>query len=129
MQLETMEKFKFLDLLLYIADIDDDFDIKEANIISDYCQEMGIENREIEGDFDLEETLRAFKSKKSQKIVFLEVNALFFIDDNFDPKEQEINRKMVEIFNLDKNLAKIMSLWGKNLASLYGQATIFLEND
>lgn len=131
MKLETKEKFSFLQLAHYLARIDNKFGQKEEEIISEYCTEMGIDyidNFDTE-EFSLEKILNDFKSKKSQKIVLLELMILIHIDNNFHVNEQELIKKISEKFEISLTDADDFSQWGKSVAMLYQVANIFINEE
>lgn len=130
MQLETKEKFSFLQLAHYLARIDKSFGEKEEEIILEYCSEMGIDNIDIfdEDSFCLEKVLNDFKSKKSQKIVLLELMILIHIDNNFDINEKELIKNICDKFDISLEDADDFSQWGKSVAMLYQVAKIFIND-
>ena len=129
MQLETKEKFSFLQLAHYLARIDKNFGEKEEEIILEYCSEMGIDNIDMfdEDNFCLETVLNDFKSKKSQKIVLLELMILIHIDNNFDINEKEFIKNICDKFDISLEDADDFSQWGKSVAMLYQVAKIFIN--
>ncbi|RXK00366.1 hypothetical protein CRU98_04200 [Arcobacter sp. CECT 8986] len=131
MKLETKEKFCFLRLAHYLARIDSDYGEKEHEIIEEYCVEMGIENEEIfdVDNFDLQDTLKCFKSTKSKKIVMLELMILIHADDSFDFKEKELIEDINSTFGFSKRDMSYYSQWGKAVASLYEQGQLLIEED
>jgi len=131
MKLETKEKFSFLQLAHYLARIDNKFGQKEQEIIEEYCSEMGIDyidSFDMES-FSLDDTLNSFKSKKSQKIVLLELMILIHIDNNFHVSEQELIKKISEKFGVSLEDADDFSQWGKSVAMLYQVANIFINDE
>ncbi len=131
MQLETKEKFSFLQLAHYLARIDNHYGEKEEEIILEYCLEMGVENIgmfDIE-KFCLEDILNDFKSKKSQKIVLLELMILIHIDNNFHLNEQELIKKITDKFGLTLDDIDDYSQWGKSVAMLYQVAKMIINEE
>jgi tellurite resistance protein len=130
MKLQAKEKFAFLQLAHYLARIDNEYRKKEEEIILEYCSEMGIENDEsFENDtFSLDDTLKDFKSKKSKKIVLLELMILIHADDEFDLKERTLISQINDAFNFDKKDLELYSQWGKAIAALYQQGKIFISD-
>ncbi|WP_419770021.1 MAG: TerB family tellurite resistance protein [Candidatus Marinarcus sp.] len=131
MQLQTKEKFAFLELAHHLARIDDDFGENEKEVILEYCAEMGIEDM-LEYDsktFILEEVLKDFKSKKSQKILLLELMILVHADDRFDFKEHILIDTIAEFFVIDKQTLSHYSSWGKAVTALYMQGKLFLQDE
>ncbi|MDF1874623.1 tellurite resistance TerB family protein [Sulfurimonas sp. SAG-AH-194-I05] len=129
MQLKNNEKFAFLNLAYYIANIDGEFEQEEKNTIEEYCAEMGIENVAYNEDmFSLEDTLKQISSLKSKKIVLMELMILIHSDDKFHRFEQGIIEKIADNFYISKNQLVIYSQWGKMASSLYQQGNLFLED-
>lgn len=131
MKLTPKEKFSFLQLAHYLARIDNDYGEKEQEIISEYCAEMGIDN---DDDFDLEsfdiaEILKHFKTKKSKKIVVLELMILIHADDKFDLKEKVLISQINDVFNLSSENLEFCSHWGKGVAAQYHQGKLFIEDN
>ena len=119
MKLQNEEKFAFLGLAYYVANIDGEFEKEEKDIIEDYCIEMGIENKECNiNDFDFEETLNKIKTPKSQKIVVLELMILIHSDDKFHRFEQNVIDKIANHYKIPQNRLNIYSQWGKMVSSL-----------
>ena len=131
MKLETKEKFSFLQLAHYLARIDNNFGDKEVEILKEYCTEMGIDYIDSfdMDSFCLEEILNHFKSKKSQKIVLLELMILIHIDNNFHVNEQELIKKITSKFEISLDDAGDFSQWGKSVAMLYQVANIFINEE
>lgn len=129
MKLEPREKFSFLQLAHYLARIDNEYGEKEHEIILEYCAEMGIENDDAfdNEEFSLEDTLKDFKSKKSKKIVVLELMILIHADDKFDLKERTLISKINDAFKLPSNDLEFCSQWGKGVADSYNQGILFID--
>jgi len=129
MKLEAKEKFAFLQLAHYLARIDGEYGQREQDVIEEYCVEMGIENSVMfdKEEFKLKETLNAFKSLKSKKIVVLELMILVHIDDKFDLKEVELTTEIINHFKLEDRELKNFSAWGKAVSALYEQGKNFIS--
>lgn len=131
MQLESREKFSFLQLAHYLARIDNNYGHREEEVILDYCTEMGIENLdsfEIDS-FCLEENLNNYKSTRSQRIILLELMILIHIDNNFHVNEKDLIKKMTEKFGFDLKDIDDYSQWGKSVAMLSQVANIFINEE
>ena len=129
MQLESREKFSFLQLAHYLARIDNHHGEREEEIIFSYCTEMGIDNVDsfdIDG-FDLEDNLSDYKSQRSQRIILLELMILIHIDNNFHVNEKDLINKITEKFGFDSKDIDDYSQWGKSVAMLYQVANIFIN--
>ncbi len=130
MKLQPKEKFSFLQLAHYLARIDNEYGEKEEEVILEYCAEMGIDNDndfELE-DFNLEDTLKDFKSIKSKKIVVLELMILIHADDKFDLKERTLITKINDTFEFSFKDIEYYSQWGKAVAALYSQGRLFIQD-
>lgn len=130
MKLEPREKFSFLQLAHYLARIDNEYGDKEQEIILEYCAEMGIENDddfEID-EFSLETILNDFKSKKSKKIVILELMILIHADDKFDLQERSLIRQINDLFEFSAKDLEFFSQWGKAVAAMYQQGKLFIQD-
>lgn len=131
MKLKPKEKFAFLQLAHYLARIDNDYGEKEEDIILEYCAEMGIDNDEdfeIK-DFILEDILKIFKTKKSKKIVLMELMILIHADDKFDIEEKNLISKINETFQILDDDLEFCSSWGKSVAASYAQGKLFIEKN
>ena len=129
MKLKTPEKFAFLKLAHYVANIDGEFEREEQSVIEEYCAEMGIEN--IRPDFEkfnFEEILSQITTLKSQKIIILELMILVHSDDKFHRFEHEVIDRIAYFYNISKKDLDIFSQWGKTASALYTQGNLFIEN-
>ncbi|WP_121626863.1 TerB family tellurite resistance protein [Poseidonibacter antarcticus] len=131
MQLETREKFSFLQLAHYLARIDNSYGHREEEIILSYCLEMGIENVDAFDidTFCLEENLNNYKTTRSQRIILLELMILIHIDNNFHLNEKDLIKKITEKFGFDLKDVDDYSQWGKSVAMLYQVANIFINEE
>ncbi len=129
MKLQSKEKFSFLQLAHYLARIDNNFGVREEEIILEYCTEMGIENLDsfdIER-FSLNDILKDFKSEMSKRIVILELMILIHIDHTFNLNEQNLVKEISNSFGIDLKDVNDYSQWGKSVAMLYEVAKIFIN--
>lgn len=128
-RLKKKEKVAFLELAHHIARSDNDFSQVQKSIIAAYCMEMQIDNIEYsEKKFDLNKTLSKIKSKKSQKIVLLEVMALVYSDNILHKEEKKVLDVMISKFKLSEALSTVYAEWSKSILALstQGQALIDL---
>ena len=127
MKLKNGEKFAFLKLAYYMANVDGEFDKEEKNIIEEYCAEMGIENVPYDADeFDFEETLQQIKTKRSQKVIILELMILIHSDDRFHELEEQVLDTIINVFKISKEQLALYSQWGKMVSALYVQGKLFI---
>ena len=131
MKLESREKFAFLQLAHYLARVDNSFGKEEEEVILEYCDEMGIENIDSFDmeNFNLEATLNNFKSKRSKKIVVLELMILVHIDSVFNINEQILIEKISQNFGIETKDLNDFSSWGKSVAKLYEIAKVYMSDD
>ena len=131
MKLEAREKFAFLQLAHYLARVDNNFGKEEEEVILEYCDEMGIENIDSFDmeNFNLEATLNNFKSKRSKKIVVLELMILVHIDSVFNINEQILIEKISQNFGISTKDLNDFSSWGKSVAKLYEVAKVYMSDD
>ncbi|MGJ0371052.1 TerB family tellurite resistance protein [Aliarcobacter cryaerophilus] len=131
MKLEAREKFAFLQLAHYLARVDNSFGKEEEEVILEYCDEMGIENIDSFDmeNFNLEATLNNFKSKRSKKIVVLELMILVHIDSVFNINEQILIEKISQNFGIETKDLNDFSSWGKSVAKLYEVAKVYMSDD
>lgn len=127
MKLNNKEKFAFLQLAYYIAYIDGEFELKEENIIEEYCAEMGIEKTYFNvEDFNLQETLEDIHTQSSKKIVILELMILIHSDDRFHELEEKVLDEIITAFNISQEQLSLYSQWGKMVSALYVQGKLFI---
>ena len=131
MKLEAREKFAFLQLAHYLARVDNNFGKEEDEVILEYCDEMGIENIDSfdMDSFNLEATLNNFKSRRSRKIVVLELMILVHIDSVFNINEQILIEKISQNFGISTKDLNDFSSWGKSVAKLYEVAKVYMSDD
>ena len=131
MKLEAREKFAFLQLAHYLARVDNNFGKEEEEVILEYCDQMGIENIDSfdMDSFNLEATLNNFKSKRSKKIVVLELMILVHIDSVFNINEQILIEKISQNFGISTKDLNDFSSWGKSVAKLYEVAKVYMSDD
>ena len=123
--------FAFLQLAHYLARVDNSFGKEEEEVILEYCDEMGIENIDSFDmeNFNLEATLNNFKSKRSKKIVVLELMILVHIDSVFNINEQILIEKISQNFGIETKDLNDFSSWGKSVAKLYEVAKVYMSDD
>jgi uncharacterized tellurite resistance protein B-like protein len=126
MKLKTEEKFAFLQLAQYVAQLDGEYGPKEREVVEEYCTEMGIENMDIDvKSFVLEDILTVFKSAQSQRIALLALMVLVHVDDKFGISEHKVIDKIAHQFNISEQEIHLFSMWGKMGSALYEQALVF----
>jgi glycerol-3-phosphate responsive antiterminator len=128
-RLTKKEKIEFIKLAHFVSRIDGHVATQEELTIFSYCREMKISDVNfILDEYDLEKSLLAIENRQTKKIFILEVMALIYSDEIYHIKEDEVLKRMLEIFKLDPNLLVIYNQWAKNAISLQlqGEALINL---
>jgi uncharacterized tellurite resistance protein B-like protein len=127
-RLKKKEKKAFLELAHHIARSDNDFSENQKTIIAKYCMEMQMEDIKYSAEkFDIYNTLEKIKSKRSRKIVLLEIMALIYSDDFLHEEERKVLEKVLEEFGLNYNLSIVYTQWAKTMLSLYMQGNALIE--
>ena len=126
--LEEEEKLAFLELAHYVANCDDDYSKEEKNIIGKYCMEMQMENINFDVEkFDIHDILSKVKSKRSRKVVLLEIMALIYSDDFIHEQERKVLEEILKEFDLNDSLAIVYEQWAKTMLSQYKQGSALLN--
>ena len=128
MMLSDEERVAFLKLAHHIARSDGDFSDKQKEIISTYCFEMQIDDIDYNVDeFNLDNCLDSFLSKKSKKIALLEIMALVYSDEFIHQEEKKIIDIMKKKFGLSDATVDIYLEWTKTILSVSKQGKLLLE--
>lgn len=77
--------------------------------------------------FELHSIIEKFKSKKSQKIILLEIMSLIYSDNILHTKEEEVLDLLVNKFKLNPVLTTVYSEWSKAILSLFVQGNALIE--
>ena len=118
--LNNEKKHLFLDLEIYMCQIDGDFSDEERNIINAHCMEMRIDNNNFKPELLLDELLSKLQSELSERekrIVFFELSGTVLADNVYHKSERKLMERLAEILevdqnNLDKAVALIHDLKG-----------------
>ena len=127
-RLRKKEKVIFLKLAHCMARSNNNFDSIQKNIINGYCMEMQIKDIEYDAKkFNLGKELSKIKSKKTKKIILLEIMALVYSNNKIDSEEQEILDFIIKQFNIKKVLINIYGEWTKAILALSIQGESLLD--
>lgn len=127
-RLTLKEKSAFLQVAHHIAHADNDFCDRERLIIDKYCMEMQIDDIEFNpSQFNLTDQLSVFERESHKKIALLELMALVFSDEVYHPAEKAVIDEIVEIFELNPNLAVVYKEWAKSILSLFVQGEALIH--
>lgn len=102
--LSNEEKDIFLSVAYAVASADGNYSDMEKAIIAEYCREMQMEYKEItlsKFDETLLERINEISSEIVKKIIIFEIIGLTMIDKNYDDKEKELVKKILDIFEID----------------------------
>lgn len=128
-RLNMKEKTAFLMMAHHIAHADGEFCSREQLVVDKYCMEMQVDDVEYSAsEFNLADQLAAFEKDSHKKIALLELMALVFSDEVYHPAEKAVIDEIVEIFELNPNLAIVYKEWAKSILSLFiqGEALIHI---
>lgn len=128
-RLNPWEKSAFLLIAHHVAHADGEFCDREQLIIDKYCMEMQVDDVDYStSDFNLADNLAVFERDSHKKIALLELMALVFSDEVYHPAEKAVIDEIVEIFELNPNLAVVYKEWAKSILSLFiqGEALIHI---
>ena len=95
----------FLDFILLIAKVDNDFSDDEKGVINSYCKEMGISYRDEESCDSVETLINLIDESTNineKKIFIFEAIGLAMADGEFDGDERKIILLASYVFALDE---------------------------
>ena len=101
--LNNEKRHLFLNLEIYMSQIDGDFSDKEKAIINAHCVEMHVDNNGYEPDMPRDEVFKQLKetlSIQEKKIVFLELVATIIVDNIYHASEKELVDKLAELLDI-----------------------------
>lgn len=101
--LDNSKKHLFLDLELYLANIDSDFSDEEKKIIDTHCLEMHIDNNGYQSEEKLDVVLSRIDaecSKKEKRVIYLELIATVVADNVFHEKERELIERLSDLMGI-----------------------------
>ena len=129
MELQTQEKFAFLQIAHHLVHASGTMGNREKIKIEDYCIEMGVDNILFENEkYNIDECLSKYKSKKSKKILLLELMMLAHIDDKLNQREEDLLKIISKKFDISEIELKHASNWGKAVSALREQALLMINN-
>ena len=124
--LNNEQKDLFLDVLLTLAHIDEDYSQKEKEVIIGYCNEMNISDVR---DFSLNsfnetiDRLSEISNDTEKKIMILEAMGLAMADGNFDQHEKKLIKLISLCFCIDDSFMPECEDLLKNFISYQNKIT------
>ena len=105
------EKHKemFLNLELWLVEADGHFDDMEKRLVDQHCAEMGISNNEYKKEKALDEIIKEINidmSVEEKKIIFIELLAVSYVDDEFSDEEKKFVKKIQDILQISDDDAR-----------------------
>ena len=120
----------FLNLEIYMSQIDGDFSEEEKNIINAHCIEMHIDNNNYEPDMPRDEVFAQLQdtlTMKEKKIVFLELAATILADNVYHALEKELVDKFAGILNItDEEVNEAFSIIN-DMKNVYERCAGFIQ--
>jgi uncharacterized tellurite resistance protein B-like protein len=110
--LNETEKVKFLELAVYVANVDNEFSQKEKEKIKEICKEMELDCKEVELKTDIDEVVDFFAKCEEfkKRVVFIEILCLMLVD-GIVQEEKEFLEKLKEKFKLDNEFESKVIKW------------------
>lgn len=125
MFLRSLSKEKgemFLQLSVHAALTNNDLAIEEKEIISGYCEELGIKDYKIEIKTDLDRLLNEIKESSTEEeknIIVFEIAALIMADREYDDKEQAFIKSVKDKLDISDDKLNTMFELIKELMNVY----------
>ena len=119
--LNQREKEDFLNLLINVAKIDDDFSVNEKTQINAYVLEMGLEvKNQEEYSKSNKELISGFNvsSIEVKKAIFIEITALM-LADGFHQNEEVLLEEIQNEFGLKEQFKEEVVNWYNEITPLY----------
>jgi uncharacterized tellurite resistance protein B-like protein len=110
--LNNSEKAKFLELALYVANIDNNFNKQEKEKIKEICKEIELECNKFDSKINIDEIINFFAKSEDfkKKIVFIEILCLMLVD-GIVKEEKAFLEKLKEHFQLDDEFESKVISW------------------
>ncbi len=108
-QLSENSKNLFLNLEVFLANVDGEYSESEDRIIRMHCKEMGLEIIQYNENVMLEDIFKNINSEmtvKEKKIIFIELLAVVFIDGVYDDREKEFIENLRKLLYIPENVGQ-----------------------
>ncbi len=126
-QLSENSKNLFLNLEVFLANVDGEYSESEDRIIRMHCKEMGLEIIQYNENLRLEDIIKNINSEmtvKEKKIIFIELLTVVFIDGVYDDREKEFIENLRKLLYIPENVGQQAFYMVKKLVD----ASLAIEN-
>ena len=103
------QKITFYNIAMDLVYSDEILDINEAQLIARLEKEMGLSNKDIPKNKDLQ----SFDTKKSKSIAILELLMIAYIDEDFNVEESNYIKKIADFLEVNSMDFTEMKWWVK----------------
>ena len=120
-ELTEQQKISFSNIALDLIYSDEILDINEAQLMAKLEREMGLANKNIPKNKDLQ----AFDTRKSKAIVILELLMIAYSDEDFNVDESNYIKKIADFLEINSMDFTEMKWWAKKKSELDKEASKF----
>ena len=119
--LSGQQKISFHNIAMDLIYSDEILDINEAHLMAKLEREMGLANKNIPKNKDLQ----AFDTRKSKAIVILELLMIAYSDEDFNVDESNYIKKIADFLEINSMDFTEMKWWAKKKSELDKEASKF----
>ena len=119
--LSGQQKISFHNIAMDLIYSDEILDINEAQLMAKLEREMGLANKNIPKNKDLQ----AFDTRKSKAIVILELLMIAYSDEDFNVDESNYIKKIADFLEINSMDFTEMKWWAKKKSELDKEASKF----
>ena len=119
--LSGQQKISFHNIAMDLIYSDEILDINEAQLMAKLEREMGLANKNIPKNKDLQ----AFDTRKSKAIVILELLMIAYSDEDFNVDESNYIKKIADFLEINSMDFTEMKWWAKKKSELDKEALKF----
>ena len=119
--LSGQQKISFHNIAMDLIYSDEILDINEAHLMAKLEREMGLANKNIPKNKDLQ----AFDTRKSKAIVILELLMIAYSDEDFNVDESNYIKKIADFLEINSMDFTEMKWWAKKKSELDKEALKF----
>lgn len=128
-QLNSEQKDLFLDLCIYAAMANNDFEEEEKTVVDSYCEEMQLNETRYSAKLGFEEVvdrLIAVSSDTELRMISFEITALLLSDKRFDEFEKKFMSDFVSRINMTQKECDDMIDMIDRLTNIYDKIREFI---
>jgi uncharacterized tellurite resistance protein B-like protein len=128
-ELSKKESVLFINLVKNLANVDKVFSEKEEQLISDYLEELSLNNTEVDS-LSFDETIKVLTSSTSriQNIIYFELVGLALVDGLYSAEETAFLSKVADTFNINESKQTSFLNFFKDIKDLYEITVIDYES-